>query len=150
MCQQTWKTFASFLFLFFWTRRIACYSRQLGRGLGAWATTAGNTNRGVEARYMAPKVLLGICMGASSTLFFAVTAVLCSRQQSVDNRQSSGQSRKMVIPPIPQTYNLFCMRGCVLLLFVAVCSWCVQVVLNGVIYAYVSCVRSHLNICTCW
>ena len=51
---------ASFLFF---TRRIPCNSRQLGQGLGAWATTAGNTNGGVEAWYIAPKILLGICMG---------------------------------------------------------------------------------------
>ena len=55
----------------------------------------------------------------------------------------------MEIPPIPYTC-LFCMRGCVLLLFVAVCCWCRQVVLNGVIQAYVSCVLSHLCMCACW
>ena len=42
------------------------------------------------------------------------------------------------------------MRGRVLLLVVAVCFWCVHVVLNGVIHAYVSCVLSHLNMCTSW
>ena len=108
-------------FVFFISRRIACNSRQLGRGLGAWATTAGNTNGDVEALYMAPKILLGICMGASSTSFFTTTAVLCSRHQSIDIRQSSGQSKKMAIPPIPLGHNIFCMRCCVLLLFVAVC-----------------------------
>ena len=79
-----------FLFLFFWTRRIACNSRQLERGLGAWATTAGNTNGDVEAWYMARKILLGICMGASSTSFFTSTAALRSRHQSIDHLQSSG------------------------------------------------------------
>ena len=95
-------------FCFFRTRRIARNSRKLRWGLGAWATTvttAGNTNGGVEAWYIAPKILLGICMGASSTSFFITTAVLCSRHQSIDHRQPSGQSRKKgEIPPmIPQT-----------------------------------------------
>ena len=132
-------------FSFFWTRRVACNSRQLERGLGAWATTAGNISGDVEAWHMAPKILLGICMGASKTSFFTTSAVPCSRHQSIDNRQSSGQSRKMAISPIPQTLHIFYMRGCVLLPFVAVCFWCVQVVLNGVIFAYLSCVLSHLN-----
>ena len=64
------------------------YSLQLApttTGLGAWATTAGNTNGDVEAWYIAPKILLGICMCASSTSFFTSTAVLCSRHQSIDN-----------------------------------------------------------------
>ena len=47
-------------FFVFWTWRITCDSRQLGRGLEAWATTAGNTNGDVEAWYMAPLILLGI------------------------------------------------------------------------------------------
>ena len=45
------------------------------------------------------------------------TAVLCFRHQSIDNRRSSGHSRKMRFPP----NSLFCIRGCALLLFVAVC-----------------------------
>ena len=58
--------------VFFWggPRRIACNSGQLGRGLKAWANTAGNANGGVEAWYMAPKILLGVCMGASSKSLF--------------------------------------------------------------------------------
>ena len=148
MCQP-WETSARFLFLFFWTRRIACNSRQLGRGLRAWRTRAGNTNGDVEAWYIAPKILLGICMDASSASFFTTTAVLCSRYQSIDNRQCSGQSRKWRFHRFHR-HNRFCMRGCVLLLFVAVCFRCVQVVLNGVIHAYVSCVLLHLNMCTWW
>ena len=122
VCQQTWCTWdlGEAPFLFFWTRRIACNSRQLGRGLEAWATTAGNTNGDVEAWYMAPKILLGICMGASSTSFLTTTAVMCSRHhQSIDNGQSPIQRpiEKMIFPQ----KNIFRMRGCVLLLLVAVC-----------------------------
>ena len=29
-------------------------------------------------------------------------------------------------------------------------AWCVQVVLNGVVHAYVSCILSRLNMCACW
>ena len=84
MCQKTWETSVR-PFLFFWTRRIACNSQQLRRGLGAWATTAGNTNGDVEAWHMAPKILLGICMGASSTSLFTTTAVPCSKRLPIDN-----------------------------------------------------------------
>ena len=90
MCQQTWETSVRLLFLFFRTRRIACNSRQLGRGPGAWATIAGNTNGYVETWYMAPKILLGICMGASSTSFFTTAAVLF--QASVDRQSTNQQS----------------------------------------------------------
>ena len=75
-------------FLFLWTMRIACHSRQVGRGLGAWATTAGSTNADVDAWYMALKIMLGICMGASlNVLFHNCCAVF---QASVD-RQSTTQ-----------------------------------------------------------
>ena len=114
MCQQTWEALARLLFVF-WTRRIVCNSRQLGRGLGAWATTAGNTDGNDEAWYMAPKILLGICMGASSTSFFTTTAVLHSRYLSIDNRQANREKWGF------HKNNHFCTRDCVLLLSVAVC-----------------------------
>ena len=102
-------------FFSWWTRRIACNSRQFERGLGAWATTAGNTDGDVEAWYVAPKALLGICMGASSTPLFTTTAVLCSRHESIDNVTIQRSIEKNGVS------TFFCTRGCVLLLFVAVC-----------------------------
>ena len=76
---------------------------QLGQGLGAWATAGGNTNRDVEAWYMAPDGLLSICMGASSKSRPTTAAVLCFSHQSIDNRQSSDQSIKK---GVSKKYNL--------------------------------------------
>ena len=85
VCQQTWEMSVRLPFLLFWTGRIACNSRQFGRGLHEWATTAGNTNGDVETWYMAPNILLGICMGASSTSFFTRLITV------LDNRDGTGR-----------------------------------------------------------
>ena len=76
--------------------------------------------------------------------FHTTVLLLCFTQhhQSIDNpvnRVRRGFNRN----------NRCSMRGCALLLF----AWCVpggEVVSNGVVHACVSCVLSHLKMCTCW
>ena len=58
---------------------------------------------------MAPKVLLGICMSASSMSLFTTTAVLYSRHQSIDKatiQRSINRENKVSTDIIS-----FCMRG---------------------------------------
>ena len=99
---------------------------------------------------MAPKILLGICMGASSTYFFTITNCTGAVFQASVDRQSTiqrGRSRNMFFFA---TKVVFFVCGVVFCCCSAQFAWCVQVVMNGVVHAYVSCVRSRLTLCACW